>query len=177
VPTPMTHLHSWKNLFTHGLLWVALFAGTPSALAQGATAPQAGSTFSLPANTADGARFDLSAIGGNVTVVFYWSTGCAVCRDSLPELRANLAGWRNKPFSLVVVNVDRQAQDWLAYERVLGKMQVPQRGYISVRQDDSVVPPIRLPMTLVVDAKGKVVQRIDGRVAPEVWDTVADLLN
>jgi len=156
-----------------------LLLGLSAAYAQTSTAQitGVGTVFTLTANAADGTQLDLTPLRGKVVVVFYWATGCAVCRDSLPELRSNLTGWHNKPFSLVAVNVDRQALDWLAYERVLGKMQAPLRGLISVRQLESVTPPPRLPLTLVVDSQGKVVQRIEGRVAPEVWDTVADLIN
>lgn len=167
-----------RRLFCN-LIAVATLALMPwpaSVLAQPGGAPVVGGVFALAAANSDGVRFDATALRGNVSVVFFWSTGCAVCRDSLPELRANLMGWRNKPFSLVVVNVDRQAADWLSYERVLGKFQAPTKGYISVRQDDGVPLPTRLPLTLLVDAKGKVLQRIEGRVAPEVWDSVAELL-
>jgi thiol-disulfide isomerase/thioredoxin len=162
-----------------GLWLCALLSGVASAHAQPQLAPLAlkGDAFLLSANMADGARFDMTQLRGKVAVVFYWTTGCAVCRDSLPELRANTVGWRNKPFSLVAVNVDRQAEDWLAYESVLGKMQSPMSGYFSVRPIEISASLKRLPLTLVVDSKGKVIQRIEGRVAPEVWDTVADLIN
>ena len=138
--------------------------------------PGVGSTFSLSAVNPDGVRFDSAVLRGNVSVVFFWSSGCAVCRDSLPELRANQSGWRNKPFALLAVNVDRHAQDWLSYERVLGKIQTTPKGFFSVRQDETLPTPVKLPLTLLVDAKGKVLQRIEGRVAPEVWDSVAELL-
>ena len=107
--------------------------------AQTAAVPAVGSAFTLSAMNPDSIRFDTASLRGKVTVVFFWSTNCAVCRDKLGELRANLAGWRDKPFSLVLVNVDRKVQDWLAYERVI-------------------------------------LQRIEGRVAPELWDGVAELL-
>jgi thiol-disulfide isomerase/thioredoxin len=175
----MTHFRNWTSSIIIGLLWGAQLTGASMAYAQANPSPVSGQgdTFSLSANRADGTSFDVATLRGKVAVVFYWATGCAVCRDSLPELRANLTGWRDKPFSLVVVNVDRQAQDWQAYERVLGKLQAPLRGYVSVREVETMERPARLPLTLVVDGKGKVVQRIEGRVAPEVWDTVADLIN
>jgi hypothetical protein len=34
----------------------------------------------------------------------------------------------------------------------------------------------RLPLTLLVNTEGKIIQRIEGRLAPEVWDGVAELL-
>jgi thiol-disulfide isomerase/thioredoxin len=156
-------------------LALLLLTATP-ARSQIPALPTLGKGFELAAENVDRVRFDAAKVRGNVTVVFYWSTGCAVCRDTLPELRANLAGWRNKPFSLVLVNVDRQAQDWQSYERVLGTFRSAPEGYISVRQDTTLPSPARLPLTLLLDAKGKVLQRIEGRVAPEVWDSVAELL-
>ena len=113
---------------------------------------------------------------GKVAIVFYWSTTCAVCRDSLPELRVNLNGWRDKPFALVTVNVDKNAEDWLAYERIQGKTLMPSKGLISVRLDNGQAPPAKLPLTLLVDAKGKVIARYEGRLAPEAWDGVAEVM-
>ncbi len=121
-------------------------------------------------------RFAPERLRGKVSIVFFWSTACAVCRSSLPELRANLAGWRDKPFALVTVNVDRNPTDWLAYERILGQTQTPPKALFAVRQDVAVAPPARLPLTLVVNALGQVLARYEGRLAPEAWDAVADLL-
>lgn len=141
-----------------------------------------------PATTATATLLDLHAIGSNgekfspdrirgkVAIVFYWSTTCAVCRNSLPELRLNMNGWRDKPFALVTVNVDKNAEDWLAYERIQDKTQAPPKGLIALRQDEGKAVPMKLPLTLLVDAKGKVVARYEGRLAPEAWDGVADLM-
>ncbi|MES2952706.1 MAG: TlpA disulfide reductase family protein [Pseudomonadota bacterium] len=124
----------------------------------------------------NGEKFTQDRIRGKVAIVFYWSTSCAVCRDSLPELRMNLNGWRDKPFALVTVNVDKNSGDWLAYERIQGQTQALTKGLIAVRQDEGKVVPMKLPLTLLVDAKGKVVARFEGRLAPEAWDGVADLM-
>lgn len=130
----------------------------------------------LQASSLAGEPFQMDRLKGKVSVVFYWSTDCTVCRDSLPELRANLAGWRNKPFALVTVNVDRRAADWLAYERILAQTQTPAQGVVSLRQTEGQPLPGKLPLTLLIDAQGKVVARYEGRLAPEVWDGVADLM-
>lgn len=132
---------------------------------------------SLLAHNQAGEQFAATErLRGKVSIVFFWSTGCAVCRDSLPELRANLAGWRDKPFVLVTVNVDSNPADWLAYERILGKTHTPPAGLFSVRQDASMPTPTRLPLTLLINAKGQVVARFEGRLAPEAWDGVAELM-
>jgi cytochrome oxidase Cu insertion factor (SCO1/SenC/PrrC family) len=131
---------------------------------------------SLAAADSAGQRVTATAVRGKVAVVFFWSTNCAVCRDSLPELRANAAGWQNKPFTLLAVNLDARKDDWLTYEKLVSRTVMPNANWLSVRMDDAAPAAQRLPLTLLVDAKGKVIARYEGRLAPEVWDGVAELL-
>jgi cytochrome oxidase Cu insertion factor (SCO1/SenC/PrrC family) len=155
---------------------IALLACCAPALAPAQTAQTAPTLLNLNATGSNGEKFSPDRIRGKVAIVFYWSTSCAVCRDSLPELRTNLNGWRDKPFALVTVNVDKKAEDWLAYEKIQGKTQMPSKGLIAVRQNEGKAVPMKLPLTLLVDAKGMVIARYEGRLAPEAWDGVADLM-
>jgi thiol-disulfide isomerase/thioredoxin len=144
----------------------------------GNTAPvlHKGERLQLAATYADGKGFRVPDVVNTVTVAFFWNTNCAVCRDSLPELRANLQGWKNKPFSLLMVNLDRRESDWQNYEKLVTQTQMPSKGYHSVRMEEELPPGIRLPLTLLIDSKGQILQRFEGRLAPEVWDSVAELL-
>jgi thiol-disulfide isomerase/thioredoxin len=146
----------------------------PAAVATTPAAPL--QDLSLQAHNMAGEQFSRNTLQGKVAIVFFWSTSCAVCRDSLPELRANLAGWRDKPFALVTVNVDAKASDWLAYESILSKTKMPPKTLFPLRQDEGKPVPPKLPLTLLVNAQGKVVARFEGRLAPEAWDGVADLM-
>lgn len=139
-------------------------------------AAHATSALQLKAQTRTGESFPLERLKGKISVVFYWSTGCTVCRDSLPELRANMSGWRGKPIVLLTVNVDRKIEDWLSYERILSQTHPSNDGIASLRQMEGQPIPPKLPLTLLVDTQGKVVARFEGRLAPEVWDGVADLM-
>ncbi len=129
----------------------------------------------------DGKSFDLGAQRGKVVMVVFWSTACAVCRDTLPELRANYAGWRGKPFELVVIATDTRRQDVVDYEKLLERI-VPMtdrfpslwRGEPAHRDGFGVVG--QLPATFVLDREGRIVERFNGRVPPEAWDRVAELL-
>lgn len=161
--------------------WLALTAlcmgSVSSAWAQvPASTIAVGAPFAVASAYANGQRFNTGTLDGTVTVAFFWNSNCAVCRDSLPELRANLAGWKTKPFSLLLVNLDRKADDWLAYEKLVGQTQMNAKGLLSVRMDGELPAGVRLPLTLLLDSKGKVLKRFEGRLAPEVWDSVADLL-
>ena len=104
--------------------WAATLAALPS-WAEPAALKQA---LAVSGATLDGGKFNASALKDKVVMVYYWSTGCAVCRSHLSELRANLAGWKNKPFALVA------------------------------------------------NTAGAVQYRYEGRIAPESWDSVAELL-
>lgn len=151
------------------LLFCWLVTGLLPATAQAQSAPPA---LVLQASTLDGEPFELGKLKGKVVMVFYWSTQCAVCRSHLAELRANLSGWRGKPFALVTVNVDADKADWRAYEHIVAQTHAV--GPIAVWSGQTRA--YKLPLTLVLDSQGRVVARHEGRIAPEAWDAVADML-
>lgn len=129
----------------------------------------------------DGKPFDLAAQRGKVVMVVFWSTACAVCRDTLPELRANYAGWRGKPFELVVVATDPRRQDVVDYENLLERIVPTTSRFPSLwraepghRDGFGVVG--QLPATFVLDREGRIVERFNGRIPTEAWDRVAELL-
>lgn len=126
----------------------------------------------LQATTLAGERFDVDALKGRVVMLFYWSTDCAVCRSHLPELRANLAGWKGKPFELVTVNVDKDMTGWRAYEKIVAQTHAVRPT--AVWQGD--IMRAKLPVTVILDVKGREVAHHEGRIAPEAWDDVAALL-
>ena len=126
----------------------------------------------LQATLLDGQAFDIAKSRGKVVMVFYWSTNCSVCLNHMPELRANLAGWRNKPFELVTVNVDSKMDDWKTYEQIAAKIENLRPTAVWAAKS----PTTRLPLTLVLNAKGQVIARHEGRIAREAWDDVADAL-
>lgn len=142
----------------------------------------AAAKFGLQGTTLDGRAFDITSLRGKVVLVFFWSTDCAVCLSKLPELRLNAEGWRGKPFELVLVSVDRQRADALAYERA--QLAVSPRGhrYPSLWRgeaghvDGLPAAPGRVPLSLLLDPQGAVAGRFEGRIPADAWDRIADLL-
>ncbi len=128
----------------------------------------------LHAMTQEGAKFDAAQLKGKVVLVYFWSTTCAVCRSHLPELRANLAGWKDRPFVLVTVNVDPDMAQWQAYERIAAQTHGPSQRPIALWEAKAVSG--KLPITVVADTSGVVKYRYEGRIAAESWDSVAELL-
>ena len=95
-------------------LVLSLAALCAPALAQ--TAPPA-----VEGKTIEGKPFKLDSLKGKVVLVMFWSTGCAVCRDKMPELRQNYEGWAGKPFEMVLVSTDRAMADLDAYEKIISR--------------------------------------------------------
>lgn len=160
---------SISRFFDSGGLVLALALTSTLAQSQPVASPQ---PLVLEATTTGGKAYDLNKLKGKVVMVFYWSTRCSVCLSHLPELRANLGGWRGKPFELLTVNVDPNMAEWQAYEQLASRTQ-PLRPVALWAGKTSAH---KLPLTLVLDTQGRVVARHEGRIAPEAWDAVADLL-
>lgn len=173
--------------FLHGLTTVMLCGGmTISASAQTpSVAPAAAVKASTPPNvegkTIDGTPFKLASLKGKVVMVMFWSTGCAVCRDKMPELRNNYEGWNGKPFELVVISTDSRIQDLLDYERIITRTVPLKQRFVQLWSGetgykDSFGPHAQLPAAYLLDKSGKVVERYTGRIPADAWDRIADLL-
>ena len=154
------------------------------AVAQTTATPAKPAPVMLPqieGKTIDGAPFTLSTLKGKVVLVMFWSTGCAVCRDKMPELRNNYAGWAGKPFELVAVSTDSRVQDLLDYERIISRTVPMKQRFVQLWTGESVYKDnlgkhSMLPAGYLLDKTGKVVERYVGRIPPEAWDRIADLL-
>jgi thiol-disulfide isomerase/thioredoxin len=129
-----------------------------------------------------GERVSLDALRGTVVLVFVWSAACPVCLDKLPELRRNLDGWSGKPFVILALNQDRNADDMLAYERLLDRTGParPQLKHLwrgaGEHRDSFGDLPKNAPTTLIFDKQGTLSKSIRGRVPAELWDDIAELV-
>ncbi len=162
-----------------------LLACTPPALAQnrpGAAAPEPAADFPrLKGQTVDGQRLTLGELRGQVVLIFHWSTGCAVCRDKMHEMRANVAGWAGRPFQLLGVNWDARRNDLLDYESLLRQTVPREQRLRSIWTGDegyesSMSRPNHLPMANLIDQQGRLVGTYNGRIPPEAWDHIASLI-
>lgn len=177
----MTASTARATLFNRRQFTLAALLGASAPASLWAVTPDGLTTPELEGTTADGQRLQLAGLRGRVVLVFYWSTGCAVCRDKMRELRANLKGWQDAPFTLFGVNMDERRQDWLDYERlVVQSVQGNQRfgsvwaGGADYR--DTMDRPTQLPSACLIDKDGRLVEQYRGRVPAQAWDRIADLI-
>lgn len=161
------------------LTWMA--AATPTSLLAQTMPNPAAALAELRGVTPEGQPIALETLRGRVVMVFFWSTECAVCRNKMPELRANAAGWQGQDFTLLGVNMDSQQADFLRYEEVVAPLLPPDQRFQSVwagddAYRDNLGPIDRLPTTVLIDKSGQPVERYSGRIPPQAWNRIADLL-
>lgn len=136
---------------------------------------------SLSGKTLDGRAYDLRQDQGKALLVFFWSTRCAVCRDKMPELRANYAAWRDKGFQLVAVSVDSSLDEVKTYDSVVNRMVPPAQKFpLLWRGDpghrDSFGAVSHTPTSFILDRQAHEVKQIRGRIDPALWDDMAELV-
>ena len=178
----MTHWQQRRRLMLGTLaLGLAPWAQAQSPVPVDPAGDQAPDLPVLQGSTVDGQRLALSGMRGQVVLVFHWATDCAVCRDKMHEMRANLAGWSGAPFRMLGVNWDNLRSDLARYEALVRQtVPAPQR-LISIWAGDasfqsSTPRPLHLPMAQLIDKRGRLVETYSGRIPPEAWDRIAALL-
>lgn len=170
-----------------GLAVAILLALGMAAAAQAQTPPSsmkaevAAAAPYIEGKTVEGKPFRLSSLKGKVVLLLYWSTSCAVCRDKMPELRTNYEGWAGKPFELVAVSTDTRMQDLRDYENIISRTVPIKQRFVQLWAGDSgyrdnLGQHAQLPAGYLIDKSGKIVERYVGRIPPEAWDRIADLL-
>jgi thiol-disulfide isomerase/thioredoxin len=157
--------------------------GTPTAFAQPAAAAASApmSVATLAGQTLDGKPYELRQDMGKVVLVFFWSTGCPVCRDKMPELRLNYEAWRNKGFQLLAVSVDKSLGELRAYDSILNRVVAPTQRFPwlwrgAADHRDSFGSLASMPTSFLVDRKGLVVRQMRGRIEASLWDDIAELV-
>lgn len=182
-PCGVSHERAAMNLIqsTKRLLAALLFLGVifPIQLAWSQTPSGAPVIEGVSLN---GAPFKLDKLRGKVVLVLHWSSECPVCIDKMNELRLNSAGWAGKPFEVVLINSDRTLESVKEYQRIVNLTLPAHLKFTQLWQkapEFKQIPRVevtRQPVTWLLDKQGKLVGQYLGRVPPDVWDQIADLL-
>jgi thiol-disulfide isomerase/thioredoxin len=180
----MRRMNRRSSLFA-AATWLSLALLAASAWPERANAQSSsgvvGTRAELSGPTLSGAALSLQNLRGKVVLVWFWSTGCAVCRDVLPELRSNYAGWYGKPFEIVTVATDNLADDAVRYERITQSIvpltqAMPAMWRRDPKHRDNFPVGLSLPAAFLIDASGHIVEQYSGRIPAQAWDRIAELL-
>jgi len=132
-------------------------------------------------NTLEGRRYESAQDLGKALLVFFWSTDCPVCRDKMPELRANYEAWRDKPFQLVAVSLDRSLAAVREYDAILNrvvpmKQQFPMLWRADATHRDDFGTMAQTPTSFILDKQHREVKQVRGRIDASLWDDIAELV-
>lgn len=119
-------------------------------------------TFSI--KTDSGRTLSIDNFGGRLLVLNFWATWCAPCIEELPSLNEFQKRFASSGVVVLGVSVDK---DEKAYRTFLDRARV---SFLTARDPANKINAdygtFQYPETYIIDAKGKVVQKI---VGPENW--------
>jgi len=167
MPDPYVPESRWRlaaaALLVGGGLLLAGVAVARGLFGGGGTGASAGTDVSRVAfRDAEGNRHTLADFKGRVVLVDVWATWCPPCRKSLPEV-AELQKAGGDRYAVLAISVDRGG--WGDVKPFLA--QNPQLGLTAFVPDgpkalDAFGEISVIPTTLVIDRRGRLVQRWSG---------------
>jgi thiol-disulfide isomerase/thioredoxin len=160
---------------------LSLAAAWPAVIAQTLAEASATTPPVLKGLTLDGKQFSLEQELGKVVLINFWATWCPTCRTEMPEMRANYEGWRSKGFNLITVSIDDEMKDIEQYEKLIQqtvpvKQQFPRLWRKQPGLQDNFGRIRGTPTSFLVNKKGQLVKRYQGRLPGAVWDEIAELV-
>jgi len=135
------------------LLWFG-FASAPAS-----ATPQIGEAASPLVVTAfDGTTFDLAKLRGMVVLVNYWATWCAPCRKEMPKLDAFYRHYHDRGLEIIGISIDFP-RDYEKMRKASRTVTYPTAAAKDI-SDDGFGTPGAVPITWIIDADGKVRDRM-----------------
>lgn len=119
-----------------------------------------GKVLPLVGATLDGRAFNLAAFKGRVVAIHYWATWCEPCKQDMQQLKALLAKYGERGFSVVGINLDNEKPAAATY---IAQTKLPWAHLFETGGLDSRLATelgvFTLPTMILVDEQGKVVNR------------------
>jgi thiol-disulfide isomerase/thioredoxin len=134
---------------------IVVVAAAGTALAEADIKPWKGKAI-LPLARIDleGRFVDLNDLQGRVLVVNFWATWCEPCRDEMPSLQRLRERLDGKPFDVLTVNYGESREK---ISQFLGKEKIALPVLLDPEKESAKEWGVGgLPMTFLIDAKGRV---------------------
>lgn len=149
----------WWQAVSSALIATTLCVGSAHAAPDPSTAPLYASSF----KDFDRRMQPLSQYEGKTLVLYFWATWCKSCVAEVPELKSVFAKYKSKNAAVVGIAVDNadKVQKFVKDHGIEYPMYVGGNEALELsRQLGNSVK--GLPFVVIVDAKGRIVERILG---------------
>ena len=110
-----------------------------------------------------GQQQKLSSLRGSIAVVNFWATWCGPCREELPRLAALKQRYADKGVRFVAISAD-EPKNRGKVEQLFHEKELPLEVWLGadINTLDRLDLGNALPATLILDADGNAVGRIEG---------------
>ncbi|MEJ2579928.1 MAG: TlpA disulfide reductase family protein [Kineosporiaceae bacterium] len=131
----------------------------------------------LTGNTLDGADLDTATYRGRIVVVNVWASWCSPCRAEAPDLQQAYQRLHEEQVVFVGINTrDDDPAQARAFQRNFGITypSIVDSGGTVLLALRGAASPKSVPTTLVLDTRGRVAARVNGRITET---TLVDLVH
>lgn len=119
--------------------------------------------FTLP--SLDGKSYTLGDLKGKVVFINFWATWCPSCREEMPSMERLYRKFKDKAFTILAVDIMERPE---TVERFVRKYKISFPILLDASGEISrQYRAISIPVTYIVDKRGKAVGKILG---PRKWD-------
>jgi peroxiredoxin len=128
--------------------------------------PALGSRIALPnMSMLDSTQFSPANAKSRVNVLYWWASTCPFCALQSPEMQTLWLTHQNQGLQLLALSVDKTPADAVAYLKK--KAYTFPSAWVSPEVHQALPKPKGLPITLVLDRDGKVLQAEKGQLFAE----------
>jgi peroxiredoxin len=148
-----------------GALIVAAAVLATSILARSAGGERVSTAPNFVLESLDGSEVSLRDYRGNVVLVNFWATWCPPCQKEIPALEAAYRANKDKGFVILGVDVGESRQ---AVEAYAASMNITYP--LLLDEEDqwmSRYGALGLPMTVIIDREGKILQKHMGELTQD----------
>jgi thiol-disulfide isomerase/thioredoxin len=123
----------------------------------------------LQFNDSEGKALTLADFKGKVVLLNIWATWCGPCRKEMPTLDRLQAALGGSDFEVLPVSIDRKGMDAVSkFYAEIGIQHLSRYVAPTANQVLGTLGVWGLPATLLIDARGRELGRLDG---PAEWDS------
>lgn len=154
-------MHKWIVAILAGFA-IFIIAALYFTISQPSTGevPIGGTLREAQMNGLSGAGASLSSYRGKPLVINVWASWCGPCRDEMGSLQQLASRYDGKQFNVIGISTDDYREQAAAF---LKESNTTFTNYIDDHQlMENMLGANRIPLTILVDADGKVLDKING---------------